>query len=125
MDASVVVEVNVVHDRKVRIGKRRKLVPDQALLLQQNSSGVIAQIHITTTIYQSIISPFFCRRVPKLIYSQPCNCGSSSSSGTNTSVLTHRIWRPARATGNAPFGGRLRNCSRWSFRSGVDPGTNS
>jgi len=35
MDASVVVVVNVVHDRQLRIGKRRKLVTAQALLLQQ------------------------------------------------------------------------------------------
>lgn len=35
MDASVVVVVNVVHDRQVRIGKRLKLVTAQALLLQQ------------------------------------------------------------------------------------------
>ena len=37
MDASVVVVVNVAHDRQVRIGKRRKLLTAQALLLQQRT----------------------------------------------------------------------------------------
>lgn len=35
MNASVVVVIDVVHDRQVRIGKRFELVTTQALLLQQ------------------------------------------------------------------------------------------